>query len=833
MKKTFNHNMAGKTIALSLAVSVALMGLGPIRSATADEGAVEIWSTYSTEKILQNEYERYEDVRFGAAVTVEACKGEYESSQLILTAKQDIRDYTVSVSDLSDGAGNTFSAENILVYHEKYIEIANLYEGNGAVAGMYPDALLPIEKAVEYGENTIASGNNQGVYLTFNVPVGQEAGTYTGSLTVTYDSAEQRVPVTLTVHDVTVSQTTHTRSKFNVTFAHYLGELNSTQDMLDSYISVMAEYRISPGLIMFGNDSNYSDESIAAYARKAYELLQENPKMSTFAVPTPTMTDSGTGLPTLNGSTFEKYLHAIIDVALESYDAHSQTGFDLMSYAICTVSIIDEPDLNNTLDRVPGVANQFENAISGSKQYLRAQANEKGISEEFADEIEGSLENFPLIVSMTTAWAPDDDVADIITSCPLISLYDTAAQRDVYAQQQQRWIYTCNQPTSPYPTYHIDDTLVSARSLSWMMSEYDITGNFYWAADLYQKYVGSGTYLPIDDYYGTAERYERANGDGYLLYPGAPYGMDEPLPSLRLEAIRDGAEEYELWYALHENYEEAGYDRTDIQRKVSSLIYQNAKVVSTSERMQLARQAIISLLEMSESDLAVGITDVVESGSSVTYTVRSADGCTLTVPENSGIAVSGGSGTWELTLDTSDVEALAFTVTKDGESETFSLEESGIRLIGAQELSDAAAQGGGTLLKEIVEASSESIPGTEEELLKLTFGAVTGSNQYVTIGGGIASSLGEDTKTIVLTIYNPTQEEMPLRVTAKFRTSTYAVSIANETLLPGWNTLEITDLSLTAAYSGAIETIGLYFTDLADNYGERTVYLGKLTVYTF
>ena len=825
--------MAGKTIALSLAVCVALMGLGPIRSAKADEDAVEIWSTYSTEKILQNEYERYEDVRFDAAVTVEACKGEYESSQLILTAKQDIRDYTVSVSDLSDGAGNTFSAENILVYHEKYIEITNLYEGNGAVAGMYPDALLPIEKAVEYGENAIASGNNQGVYLTFNVPVGQEAGTYTGSLTVTYDGAKKDVPVTLTVHDVTVSQTTHTQSKFNVTFAHYLGELNSTQDMLDSYISVMAEYRISPGLIMFGNDSNYSDESIAAYARKAYELLQENPKMSTFAVPTPTMTDSGTGLPTLNGSIFEKYLHAIIDVALESYDAHSQTGFDLMSYAICTVSIIDEPDLNNTLDRVPGVANQFENAISGSKQYLRAQANEKGISKEFADEIEGSLEDFPLIVSMTTAWAPDDDVADIITSCPLISLYDTAAQRDVYAQQQQRWIYTCNQPTSPYPTYHIDDTLVSARSLSWMMSEYDITGNFYWAADLYQKYVGSGTYLPIDDYYGTAERYERANGDGYLLYPGAPYGMDEPLPSLRLEAIRDGAEEYELWYALHENYEKAGYDRTDIQRKVSSLIYQNAKVVSTSERMQLARQAVISLLEMSESELAVGITDVVESGSSVTYTVRSAEGCTLTVPENSGIAVSGGGGTWELTLDTSDVEALAFTVTKDGESETFSLEESSIRLIGAQELSDAAAQGGGTLLKEIVEASSEGIPGTEEELLKLTFGAVTGSNQYVTVGGGIASSLGEDTKTIVLTIYNPTQEEMPLRVTAKFRTSTYAVSIANETLLPGWNTLEITDLSLTAAYSGVIETIGLYFTDLADNYGERTVYLGKLTVYTY
>ena len=175
-----------------------------------------------------------------------------------------------------------------------------------------------------------------------------------------------------------------------------------------------------------------------------------------------------------------------------------------------------------------------------------------------------------------------------------------------------------------------------------MMSEYDITGNFYWAADLYQQYVGNGAYQPIDDYYGTAERYENANGDGYLMYPGAPYGMDEPLSSLRLETIRDGLEEYELWYALHDAYEAKGYSYEDIQRKVSSLIYQGAKVVSTPERMQLAREAVIRLLELAESPLSVGITDVEESGASVTYTVRAAAGSTLTVPENAGITFTGG-----------------------------------------------------------------------------------------------------------------------------------------------------------------------------------------------
>lgn len=818
-----------KATAYMLSAAALLLPIGSVMHAEAETGAVDIWSTYATEKILQDAEGSENAVRLEPKVAVSACKGEYESTQLILTANQDIAAYNVEVSDLTDGAGNTFEAENILVYHEKYIEVKSTFEGNGAEAGMYPDALLPIGKAVEYGENTIAAGNNQGVYITFNVPTDQAAGTYTGTMKVTYDGAQSSVPVTLNVNNILVSQTTHTQSKFNVTFGHWLGELNSTQDMLDSYISVMAEYRISPGLIMTGNDSNYTDESIAEYAKKAYDLLQENPKMSTFAVPTPTMTDSETGLPTLNGTIFGKYLNAIIDVALESYDAEKKTGFDLMSYAICTVSIIDEPDLNNTLERVPGVAEQFESAVSNAKEHLAKQAAAKGISTAFVQEITASLENFPLIVSLTTTWTPDGDTQEIITACPLISLYDSAAQREVYAQQQQRWIYTCNQPHAPYPTYHIDDTLASARSLGWMMSEYDISGNFYWAADLYQQYVGNGAYLPIDDYYGTAERYENANGDGYLLYPGAPYGMDEPLPSLRLEAIRDGAEEYELWYALHEAYAEKGYDYEDIQRKVSSLIYQGAKVVSTSERVQLAREAVIRLLELAESPLSVGITGVKENGTSVTYTVKAAAGSTLTVPEGAGISVSGANGTWDITVDTSKAAALSFTVSGGGQTESFTLAEGKIAILDAAALSESIAQGGGTLNKAVVDGSGYE---TDASVLKLDLGAVTNANQYVTLSGNAVAAIGADTKAVVLNIYNPTQDEMTFRVTAKLSNSSYGVSVANETLVPGWNVLEIADISQTAG-GGTIQSLGLYFTDLAANYEAKTVVFGTMTVYGF
>ena len=177
MNKARKTNPFLKLAAYMLSAAVLLLPVGSVMRAEAETDAVDIWSAYATDKVLQDAENNGDIVRFDPKVAVNACKGEYESTQLILTANKDISSYNVEVSDLTDGAGNTFEAENILVYHEKYIEVKATFEGNGAETGMYPDALLPIEKAVEYGENTISAGNNQGVYITFNVPADQAAGT--------------------------------------------------------------------------------------------------------------------------------------------------------------------------------------------------------------------------------------------------------------------------------------------------------------------------------------------------------------------------------------------------------------------------------------------------------------------------------------------------------------------------------------------------------------------------------------------------------------------------------------------------------------------------------
>lgn len=129
----------------------------------------------ATEKILQNI--EYDLSGYGNKIEITTVKGEYESVQIILSAETAISSYDILTETLHSDKGE-YSAENIFVYNEKYINVSRNFENNGAPTGMYPDALLPFEIAKEYGENKIKAGENQGIYLTFYIPYTQEEGIY-------------------------------------------------------------------------------------------------------------------------------------------------------------------------------------------------------------------------------------------------------------------------------------------------------------------------------------------------------------------------------------------------------------------------------------------------------------------------------------------------------------------------------------------------------------------------------------------------------------------------------------------------------------------------------
>ena len=84
-----------------------------------NNGEVEFWSTYSTQKIMKDQYEYYNGVRLAPKIQLDAATNEYESAQLIMTATSDVGAYSVELADLKlqSDATKIFSKENVTVYY--------------------------------------------------------------------------------------------------------------------------------------------------------------------------------------------------------------------------------------------------------------------------------------------------------------------------------------------------------------------------------------------------------------------------------------------------------------------------------------------------------------------------------------------------------------------------------------------------------------------------------------------------------------------------------------------------------------------------------------------
>lgn len=137
----------------------------------------------------------------------------------------------------------------------------------------------------------------------------------------------------------------------------------------------------------------------------------------------------------------------------------------------------------------------------------------------------------------------------------------TTAAPWIAAGKQQFW-YHCIEPSSEaYLNTFIERHLIQDRELFWLGALSNLmngapSGWLYYAVDLWNPELGfprkvmqtiSGT--PFTNFnpgnYVWAPVYDDifANGDGQYVYPG-PLG---PISTIRLEAIRDGLEDWELF----------------------------------------------------------------------------------------------------------------------------------------------------------------------------------------------------------------------------------------------------------------------------------------------
>lgn len=822
-------------IAVTLAAALSLSSAG--LSACGDDSikGVSVWTVAATEKIRQDDLETAKAATENS-INLRVIGGEVESYQIILTTEEKaVDEYTVETFDLTDGE-NTFDKKNITVYHEKYVFVDGKEYYN--VAGYYPDCLVPFSSVEKLDENVVAANNNQGLYVSFDVPENQPSGTYSGSIKISVGKGSVSVPVKLTVSNASIGVETHSKSCFSVMWYHGKGELDYSPEMMDTYVKALMEYRLGANYVMYRSDD--TDAEIAYYAKKVVEYAKM-PESVNFGMQfrSVKITEYDWG----GDKGVEKFDSEISmydeEVMLKYFLAFYEEGLkeNVNPFNKLFLKGFDEPKLNGTTSSVAIGAHIIHKTKEKAIEIMNAKNVE---NQTLLNEMHESLRNLENII--TTAEVPsgfDSETMDL-TFCPYFSSCATDSARDNYrdVSDNELWWYGCDFPTAPYPTYHLDNTLLSPRVLSWMQADYDIVGNLYWSCDFYGTNFTDERFLE-DQYGGSGLRNTAAYGEGLLFYPGAKYGVDGPLPSMRLEAIRDGLEEYEMIYKLKDLYSKNGCDAETVMRDLYDAMYSSAQLHSslTSDIFESCRNALISLLELAQSDAGVVISNVNSERGKTVYEFFVKDGYT---PEFDSSFKSS-----TKTVDGGKI----YTVEYAGEKENFDLSVNinGNRLsvsfspingefYGAQTFKDNISSGSKKIDLSVNSVSGKSVNAAESEdinYLQLKFGATEGVEQRAVLSGSTIASIDESVRKIVIEVYYGGDEELDVSLAVKHKTIGMFEEIASSktTLKKGKNTIVYDGMStINWTKKGLMEELRLVIGD-KNNPARENIYFVGMSIY--
>ncbi len=435
---------------------------------------------------------------------LDAARNETESFQFVVSALANLKGVDVAVSDLAGPGGAKLPASAATLYRVHYV--------NCMEKGLLPDSLVPFVNPRTgariggiYGAPfDVAGGVNAPVWVEFRVPESAVPGEYKGEVRITVaGKAAAALPVTLTVWPATLPKTSTLLTYFN------LGTDTPSRD----YLKTLHEYRIdvwSFSGLWHGVKRDDAGKPVMEW-NPALDAMLENyfsGKLFADGVPGKTIL-----FPT-GGRDIEKALRGGDDdriAVLKQYEARYKNKPWVKG---CTWFFIDEPNAE-TLRRCQTVGRQIKEYSPSIGFFLTTRYNKD-------------------LVGLVDVW-------DAIVNAEVINW--GASGPDPYREEMKlgRRAINCVTVTSDEatsPNVFIHRPAMNARIWPWVTFALDQQGIEYW-----QTRATDGVVTPSK--FGPG-----CWGDGSLFYKGVPadLGIPEeiPLPSLRLKAVRDGIEDFEL-----------------------------------------------------------------------------------------------------------------------------------------------------------------------------------------------------------------------------------------------------------------------------------------------
>ncbi len=511
---------------------IAVLGIGaPTPGAAPAEW--HVWTTAATLRVL-----RHSPSERVAQLQLAAARNEWESFQVLMRSDRAMPEVRLVPGDLIGPDGAVLRGDDARLYraHQLHLEVGT-HRNADFEPGWYPDPLIPVRhpltRAPLAGARFAAmpfdlpANETHGFWVDIYVAPEAQAGEYRGVYRVVAEGREPvDVPVALTVWDFALPGVSALRTA-----------LGSPARRMRGY------YRQR---VAAGREAEPDDWD--AVERQCAELLSRH---RINAPPPP-------GLLRPREQPDGSFL-----LTQEQVDA-LRAFVDRYHVNACAVPHprrwIDDPAQQR--ERLHAWLAAFDRAIEELARpevtfyiYLRDEPNDAeayNYVRHWGRAIRHSMTRVKVLVVEQT-WPQEDRWGDLYGAvdiwCPLFSLFRPRSAAARQRLGEEIWTYTALCQRARTPWWHIDYPLLNYRVPCWIAWRYDIRGLLYWG--------GMSHWRGVDDPWTDPKTLDRRtgaggasgalfNGEGVLVYPGRAVGYEGIAPSMRLKALRDGIEDYEL-----------------------------------------------------------------------------------------------------------------------------------------------------------------------------------------------------------------------------------------------------------------------------------------------
>ena len=498
-------------------------------------------------------------------VTIRGARSEGESLQIaVVPTGKDLRRVRVSLSAFTrDGGDGDIPASAAEIYRVRYVHVKGPSPGVAPAdraRAWWPDPLLPVTGPFD------VRGAVQGVWIDLFIPRTAKPGRYTGAIEVRTAEHSERVPVVLEVFDFALPRT-HSLRQFFVLRPFLIGRKYFGGDG-DAYMKNLPPDRFFPlmdvflkrriGVQVFGNEWRRGPTAAMPYLKekktatgwrfdfrdtlRVLEHARSNGSRTTFC-----------GIANearVNAPGYFEFLDAYM-AAVQSEFARKGWLDEAVFY------MVDEPWSTGRIEANIRLAAALDRMAPRIKRLMTGPKD-------------------PRLDGLAQIWVPKG-LPDAETARP-----DCARLVDAWRKAgAEMWWYICCSPPHPYPNFFVDYPTLDAREVFWLTWKYRKTGFLYWGL----AYHGDPKEMTAD---GPTEKYSvgpphMGNGDGTLCYYAPELGL---YPSIRLDAVRDGIEDYEYLAMLRRLVARAkkkGTKSPQIER-AEKLLAIDPRVIGTTDR---------------------------------------------------------------------------------------------------------------------------------------------------------------------------------------------------------------------------------------------------------